>query len=231
MSAQKKEPMTRPITTVCFDLDGTLTDPVEGITRCIAHALQAMNAPVPPLPELARYVGPPLRVTFGVLLGPNATAAQIEQAVAHYRDRFHAVGLYENALYPGVPEMLGALQNAGLRLYVATAKPHPSARRVLEHFGLSPYFAAVYGSEFDGRFDDKGDLLEHLLAQEQIAPDQTWMIGDRSHDVIAALRNGIYPVGVTYGYGSAEELNAAGAKELCASPEQVAAAVLAHAAL
>ena len=223
--------MTPQRTTVCFDLDGTLTDPVEGITRCIAHALQAMNATVPPLAELACYVGPPLRQTFGLLLGPDADAAQIEQAVAHYRERFHAVGLYENVIYPGVPQMLKVLQAAGLGLYVATAKPHPSARRVLEHFDLSRYFTGVYGSEFDGRFDDKGDLLEHLLAQERLAPEQTLMIGDRRHDALAARRNGIRAVGVTYGYGSAEELNAAGAAALCASPEQVAAVVMAWAAL
>ena len=222
--------MTREKLTVCFDLDGTLTDPVEGITRCIAHALERMNAPAPSLPELACCVGPPLRATFAGLLGPNNGPAQIEQAVAHYRERFHAVGLYENTLYPGVKEMLGTLRDAGLRLYVATAKPHPSARLVLEHFGLSAYFASVYGSEFDGRFDDKGDLLEHLLTQENVAPERALMIGDRSHDVIAALRNGIRPLGVTYGYGSAAELNGAGAAELCATPEQVTAAVLAWAA-
>ena len=190
-----------------------------------------MNAPVPPQSELACYVGPPLRITFAALLGANPTSAEIEQAVAHYRDRFHAIGLYENVLYDGVPGMLATLQNAGLRLFVATAKPHPSARRVLEHFGLSRYFENVYGSEFDGTFDDKADLLAHLLVQESLAPHDALMIGDRSHDMIAAGRNGITGVGVTYGYGTADELNAAGASVLCATPEDITAHALRTAAV
>jgi phosphoglycolate phosphatase len=202
---------------VLFDLDGTLTDPVVGITTCIAHALVAMGAPCPPLEQLAPFVGPPLRPTFAGLLGVAETDPVVETAVAWYRERFSTVGLYENVPYPGIEEMLGALRSVGLQLFLATSKPLVFARRIVDHFGMSDHFSGVYGSELDGRFDDKAELIAHLLATERLAPAECVMVGDRSYDVIGAARNGVAAVGVTYGYGTETELREAGAAHVCHS--------------
>lgn len=209
------------IKNVLFDLDGTLTDPREGITRCIQYALEQLNRPVPAQSALEAYIGPPLRSTFSLILASTDTAL-VETAVGFYRERFAAAGLFENELYAGVPSMLESLQAARLRLFVATSKVGMFAERILEHFGLSSFFEGVYGSTLDGRFDNKVDLLRHLLASERLAAAETLMIGDRRHDVIAARQNLIFSLGVTYGYGTRAELTAAKADALCDSPEDVA---------
>lgn len=210
------------IKNVLFDLDGTLTDPREGITRCIQYALEQLNRPVPAQSALEAYIGPPLRSTFASLLA-STDAALVETAVGFYRERFAAVGLYENELYAGVFPMLERLQAARLRLFVATSKVATFAERILEHFGLSSFFEGVYGSTLEGRFDNKVDLLRHLLASERLSAAETLMVGDRQHDVIAARQNRIFSLGVTYGYGTRAELTAAKAGALCDSPEEVAA--------
>lgn len=208
------------IKNVLFDLDGTLTDPREGITRCIQYALERMNRPVPLQSALEAFIGPPLRGTFKNIL--EATdAALVEEAVCLYRERFSSVGIFENEVYAGVAQMLESLQAAPARLFVATSKAEVFAERILAHFGLSRFFAGVYGSTLDGRFDDKADLLRHLLASERLEARETVMVGDREHDVIAARRNGIFSLGVTYGYGTREELRAAGADALSESPGEV----------
>lgn len=206
---------------VCFDLDGTLTDPVVGITNSIRYALERLNVPRPP-GQLAQYIGPPLRSTFAALLGaPNTTAPIVHQALYLYRERFASVGLFENTVYAGVPPMLKALHADAVRLYVATAKPRVFAERILHHFALDTYFAGVYGSELDGRFENKGELLQFLLHTEGVAPHTTVMVGDRLHDVEAAHQNGMVAVGVTYGYGTEDELRHAGADYLCHTPQAV----------
>jgi phosphoglycolate phosphatase len=205
------------ISHVFFDLDGTLTDPAEGITRSIRHALRIMGLPTPPRSDLARYIGPPLRNTFAQLLERNPGDAQVERAVGLYRERFSSVGLFENRLYPGVPEMLESLLEAGFGLYVATSKPQAFAVSICEHFGLHRYLSGIYGPELNGWFDDKGDLLAHLLSEEGIVAQGALMVGDREHDIIAAQKNGILSAGVTYGYGTREELEKAGATHICNS--------------
>jgi phosphoglycolate phosphatase len=206
---------------VLFDLDGTLTDPVEGITRCLRYALETLGATSPPLSQLAAYIGPPLRVTFAELLNADRNASAVEQAVQLYRERFSTVGLFENDPYPGVVEMLRTLRAIGFRLYIATSKPHVFAQRILRHFALDGYFAAVYGSELDGRHDDKGELVQFLLQQERLSGSETVMVGDRSHDVLAARQNSVLAMGVTYGYGTEGELLQAKADFLCHSPADV----------
>jgi phosphoglycolate phosphatase len=205
------------IKNVLFDLDGTLTDPREGITRCIQYALEQLNRPVPAQSALEAYIGPPLRSTFALILA-STDAALVETAVGLYRERFSATGLFENELYAGVPSMLERLQAARLRLFVATSKVGMFAERILEHFGLSSFFDGVYGSMLDGRFDNKVDLLRHLLASERLAAAESVMIGDRKHDVFAARQNEMLSLGVTYGYGTRAELTTAGADALCDSP-------------
>ena len=143
------------ITHVFFDLDGTHTDPLEGITRSISHALEVMGVPAPPSAELARYVGPPLRDTFAELLGRSPGDARVERAVGLYRERYSTAGILENTVYPGVPEMLEVLLEKGLGLYVVTSKPWGFAVRICEHFGFHRYFSGIYGPELNGWFDDK----------------------------------------------------------------------------
>jgi phosphoglycolate phosphatase len=192
-----------------FDLDGTLTDPVLGITRSIQHALVALGHPAPETATLHRFVGPPLRATFAELLATDDPGL-IERAVALYRERFSEVGLFENVVYPEVPRVLAALVEAGHRLWVVTSKPHVYARRIVEHFGLRGRFNDIYGSELDGRNTDKVDLIRVVLATERLVPGETWMIGDRALDVRGGRENGTRTAGVLWGYGSEAELRAAG---------------------
>lgn len=208
------------IKNVLFDLDGTLTDPREGITCCIQFALEKLGRPVPLQSELEMYIGPPLRGTFASLLESN-DAEMVETAVRFYRERFSTVGIFENELYADVPLMLDRLRAASRRLFVATSKVGIYAERILEHFRLARFFDGVYGSTLDGRFDDKAELLAHLLEREALAAAETAMVGDREHDVFAARRNRLFAIGITYGYGTRRELAAAGADAICDSPTEL----------
>ena len=208
----------RTETTLFFDLDGTLTDPKPGITGSIQYALERLGRPIPSQDELTWCIGPPLRASFVALLGGEALA---DRALALYRERFGDVGLFENSLYPGIADALATLAGAPRRMFVATSKPHVFARRIIDHFGLSGCFEQVFGSELDGTRVHKADLLAYALAETRVAPSQALMIGDRSHDVVGAKANGMDAVGVTYGYGSPEELLTAGVVHLCASPREV----------
>jgi phosphoglycolate phosphatase len=214
-----------PIRNVLFDLDGTLTDPADGITRCYAHALERLGLAPPPRADLLRYIGPPMRENFAAVLG-DEDRELIERAVVFYRERFSRVGLYENEVYPGVREMLAALRAAGLRLFVATSKVTEYSVRVLEHFRLAEFFASVHGATPDGSLDDKAELVARLLRVEGIGAAESVMIGDREHDIRAARRNGVRSVGVAYGYGSRAELEAAGADFIRDTPAGVAALLL-----
>jgi phosphoglycolate phosphatase len=209
------------IKNILFDLDGTLTDPVEGITRCLQYAMERMSLPVQTREELLIHIGPPLRSTFRQIL-KTTDEKMIEQAVSLYRERFSVAGMFENEVYEGVPEMLAALQTRSKRLFVATSKLDVYSREILKHFGLYDYFEGVYGSEPGGKLDNKADLIRHILASESLAPDETLMVGDRKYDIAGAKENNCRSAGVTYGYGSEEELRAAGADDLCRAPREVA---------
>ena len=200
-----------------FDLDGTLTDPGAGITRCVQHALSALDRPVPS--SLTWCVGPPLRDSFAELLGA-ADPEILDRAIELYRERFVSVGMFENTVYPGVASCLGELRKGGHRLRVVTSKPHVYARRILDHFGLSEAFISVHGSELSGEFAEKADLIRHVLSTEKFE-DRPWMVGDRRHDIEAAHANGLPSVGVLWGYGSRAELEAAGAEMLARSMEEL----------
>jgi phosphoglycolate phosphatase len=193
-----------------FDLDGTLTDPFPSITKCIQYALVAMGRPQPSAESLRWCIGPPLRESFASLLGP-AGEHLADIAVAKYRERFSSVGLFENNLYPTIAENLERLKRSGHLLCVATSKPTVFAERIIEHFGLGTYFRSVNGSELDGTRSDKGALIAHVLKRDDIAPTDAIMIGDRKHDMIGARQNGVAGLGVSWGYGSMEELREAGA--------------------
>jgi phosphoglycolate phosphatase len=201
---------------IYFDLDGTLTDPKPGITRSIQYALQRLDHPTMPTEdELTWCIGPPLRASFVRLLGAETSA---DLAVSYYRERFSDIGLYENGVYDGIGEVLTSLCASGHRLFVATSKPHVFAERIIDHFGLRDRFERVFGSELDGTRVDKSHLLEYALKQASVDPSKTLMIGDRSHDMVGAVNNGMKGIGVLYGYGSQDELLAAGAHHVCATP-------------
>jgi phosphoglycolate phosphatase len=197
------------------DLDGTLIDPAPGIVGSFRHTLEAMGLEPPPAGELTWIIGPPLRRSFAQMLGGTE---RVEEALGIYRTRYGATGLFEASVYDGVPGSLGALKAAGVRLVLCTSKPAVYARRILERFGLGPYFDAAYGAELDGRFDDKGDLIAHILGEQRLAPEVCAMLGDRKHDVIGASRHGVPTIGALWGYGGEAELTAAGAAVLCARP-------------
>ncbi len=201
---------------VFFDLDGTLMDPLLGITRCIQYALERLGLEAPASSELTWCIGPPLLGTFRTLVG----AARAEEGLRLYRERFGTVGWQENAPYPGVPETLAQLSDSGLTLFVATSKPLVYAERIVEHFQLGQYFQRVFGSELDGTRSHKTPLLEYALAETRSGGAAT-MIGDREHDVIGARNNGMRSISVTYGYGSRAELIAAAPDEWVDRPEDL----------
>ncbi len=205
---------------VLLDLDGTLTDPRAGIVRCLRYALERLERPCPAEAVLASYIGPPLRGTFQTLLA-TSDPALIERAMAMYRQRFTEVGLYENEVYEDIPATLDALGRTGHRLFVATSKPAVFAERIVRHFALDHHFVGVYGPTLDGRLDDKAELLAHLLEAERLAGAEVVMVGDRHADVVAARTNGVRSIGALWGYGSREELLAAGADAVCAAPREL----------
>jgi phosphoglycolate phosphatase len=202
------------MTAYLFDLDGTLTDPREGITRSIAHALERMGVAPPPLAELEFAIGPPLRASLARLLGTQSRDA-VETALAHYRERFADVGLFENRPYDGIEEALRTLAQTGATLVVATSKPSVYARRIVEHFDLHIHFAEVHGCELDGTREDKRDLIAHILPHHGFEAASAVMIGDRGVDMLAARHHGLAAVGALWGFGSREELLEAGAQSLC----------------
>ncbi len=210
---------------VLFDLDGTLTDPFPGITRSIQHALRRLGAPVPEADDLRWCIGPPLADSFALLLG-TTDKQRLDEAIAFYRERYTTVGLFENAVVDGIPELLRRLADAGRCLFVATSKPHIYARRIVEHFGLLPPIRTVYGSELDGTRSDKAELIAYLLVAEGFDPAGCVMIGDRRHDLIGAHANGVPAIGVTWGYGSREELTAEAPAAIVDAPAEIAEWVL-----
>lgn len=191
---------------ILFDLDGTLTDPREGITRSVQHALTQLGIDEPDLQALEHFIGPPLLQCFMQTYGLDEATAW--QAVHHYRERFGEVGLYENRLFDGVGELLELLLMQNRSLYIATSKPRVFAVEIARHFDFARHFKVIYGSELDGTRTDKVELIGHLLAQENLAASNTLMIGDRKHDLIGARRNGLAAAAVGYGFGSREELQA-----------------------
>lgn len=204
--------------TLVFDLDGTLTDPYVGITRSYQHARERLGLELLPESDLRGMIGPPMQDVFLELSGGNADL--VADAIAHYRERYARVGLFENVVYPGIPDVLATLAQSH-RLFVCTSKPTAFAVPILEHFDLAKHFAGIYGCELDGTRADKRELLAWLVDQERVDSTMAVMIGDRKFDIAAALANGLTGVGVLWGHGSEDELFAAGASRCIASPSQL----------
>lgn len=191
-----------------FDLDGTLTDPALGITNAIMHALKAFNIEVKNRQELYSFIGPPLFDSFKDFF--HFSDEQADLAVAKYREYFSVKGLFENTPYPGIHDCLSQLTKDGYQLAVATSKPEPFAKQILDYFELTPYFSVICGSEMHGRKEDKADVIKKVIDYfKDPQMDHYLMIGDRKHDAIGANKNHMDCLGVTYGYGSKEELEEA----------------------
>lgn len=203
-------------TDVLFDLDGTLTDPKEGITRCVQYALRSFGIEEE-CDNLIPFIGPPLAEMFELTYGVNG-----QTAVAKYRERYTDIGIFENSVYDGIADMLSALKSAGVKIALATSKPEVFARRILEKYGLIEYFDAVVGSELDGRRTDKAEVVAEALVRLG-SPDKSGviMVGDRSHDVIGAKKCGVGCIGVSFGYAAEGELETAGATAVADSVEQL----------
>lgn len=212
---------------VLFDLDGTLTDSAEGITKSVDYALrQVAGIETDDLSTLTPYIGPPLVDGFMENHGlDHETAVRCRDA---YRARYEKIGLFENRVYDGVPAMLDTLRDAGLTLAVATSKPEMFSRRILSHFGLDDRFVEITGATMDGSIGTKSEVIREALRRlGHPAADTVLMVGDRRHDMLGAHENGLRALGVLFGFGSADELRAAGAALLAATPAQTAAAILA----
>ena len=172
-----------------FDLDGTLTDPMVGITSSVRYALEKYGIHVKYLKELTPFIGPPLMESFQKFYGFSAEEAR--KAVEDYREYFSPKGIYENEVYPGVADMLAELAEAGFTLVLATSKPHVYARRILKHFGLEEFFSFVAGSELDGERVKKEEVIQYALSRCKIAPKDAVMVGDREHDILGAKACGL----------------------------------------
>lgn len=207
--------MKTTYTHLLFDLDGTLTDLAEGITRSVQYALRRFGIEVDDLHSLTSFIGPPLAESFREFYGFDDE--RIPEAIRVMREYFGSRGWRENRLYEGMPQLLGRLRAAGYTLAVATSKPVVFARRILDHFDLARHFAFTGGAELDGRRQAKAEVIAHVLRELHVADAASClMIGDRRHDIAGAAAVGMDSCGVLWGYGSREELAEAGATRIAA---------------
>ena len=204
--------------TVFLDLDGTLIDPKVGITASIQHALRELGVEVPTADELTWCIGPPIWGSFEALLGPGA---DLDEAVALYRERFSTEGLYEADVYDGVGELLEGLRETGAGIWIATSKAQVYAQTILDHFGITPWVDGLFGSEMDGTRSDKSDLLAYALSETTTEPARAVMVGDRRFDIFGAKNNEIASVGALWGYAEDGELHLAEPDALAGHPEEV----------
>lgn len=206
--------------TILFDLDGTLTDPGEGITNSVAYALKKYDIEVSDRSELYKFIGPPLKDSF--MRFYSFSEEKAEQAIAYYREYFRDIGIFENRVYEGVEDMLRTLCDKEKTIVLATSKPEEFAVRILEHFDLKKYFNIVAGASMDSSRRKKGDVIAYAISLcEDFCKDTAIMIGDREHDIIGAKENGLKSIGVLYGYGDEVELKTAGADYIVSSPQDI----------
>lgn len=206
--------------TVLFDLDGTLTDPFEGISNSIIYALKKFGIAAPDKPLLKKFIGPPLTESFSEYCGLNHSDAL--RAVDYYREYFSVAGIFENKPYEGVSELLSGLKERGYTAIVATSKPEQFAKAIVQHFGLEQYFKEICGATMDQSRTQKADVIAYALKKCEIKDKKrAVMVGDRKHDIIGAKTNGLSSIGVLYGYGSKEELLEAGANYIANSPVDI----------
>lgn len=195
---------------ILFDLDGTLTDPKEGITKSVQYALKKFDIIVDDLDTLEKFIGPPLTTSLMEFYGFSEEKAV--EGVQYYREYFKERGIFENKVYENIENLLSKLKALGLILIVATSKPTFFSEQIIKHFNLDKYFDEVVGSNLDGTRSKKGEVIKYIIDKYKISDlSEAVMIGDRKYDIIGAQENNIASIGLTYGYGSEEELKAAGA--------------------
>jgi phosphoglycolate phosphatase len=207
------------ITTILFDLDGTLTDPKVGITKSVQYSLKKFDIEVCDLDELDKFIGPPLKDSYMKFYG--FTEDKATQAIDYFREYFPEKGIFENTLYPGIPELLSSLKQQGLTLAVATSKPTLFAEKIISHFKLDPYFDGIYGSNLDNTRTNKGEIIAFALDALGKKENKALMVGDRMHDIVGAKTNSLPSIGVLYGYGNREELEKAQADSIVATVEEL----------
>lgn len=206
---------------ILFDLDGTLTESGEGIINCVQYALEKLGKKEEHPENLQCFIGPPLKEQFMKYAGLSEEEG--EKAVVYYRERYITTGIFENRLYPKIPELLELLKINNKILAVASSKPEVYVKQILEHFQIADYFTAIVGSKLDGRRTEKAEVIEEALRRMHLEEerDKVLMVGDRSHDVQGAISCGLQCIGVAYGYGSREELEKAGAVYIADSVEDL----------
>jgi phosphoglycolate phosphatase len=208
---------------VLFDLDGTISDPKVGICTSVQQALKKFGIDVADINTLTPFIGPPLRDSFRDFY--HIKPEDMEDVIAAYRARFSTVGLFENDLYDGIPELLKALKENGRKLALASSKPRVFVEKILDHFGISQYFDVIMGSELDGTRENKSEIIAECLRLFELDPDgdlsETVMVGDRKYDIEAANAAGLPNIAVSYGYGSEEELSKAGAMVIAGTVKEL----------
>jgi len=206
-------------TNILFDLDGTLTDPKEGIINSVKFALSKMGVNESEVGDLMKFIGPPLHVSFRDFCGFNEENTEL--AVQYFREYFTDKGINENSIFPGVVELLESLKSRKFNMFIATSKPTVHANTVLDNFGITKYFQYVKGSNLNGTESGKPEIIAHIIEKFNLEKDKTVMIGDRFYDIIGAKENGIDSIGVTFGYGGETELKEAGATYICNSVKEI----------
>src|ERR1700688_318287 len=214
-----------PPCSVLLDLDGTLIDSQPGILASCLAALRALGHEPDEILDIKRVIGPPLEDVMQFLLQPYKDD-RIGEAVLAFRKHYGESGLFGSEPYPGIGDSLEAMQQAGLRIYLATSKRAAFARRILEHLELTTYFDDIHGSVPSGELDHKPELLAHILSEQDISPSHSLMVGDRRYDISGAHAVGMCGPGVLWGYGTRDELETAGADRLVESPADLARTVL-----
>ena len=208
---------------VLFDLDGTISDPKVGICTSVQQALKKFGIDVPDINTLTPFIGPPLRDSFRDFY--HIKPEDMEDVIAAYRARFSTVGLFENDLYDGIPELLKSLKENGRKLALASSKPRVFVEKILDHFGISQYFDVIMGSELDGTRENKSEIIAECLRLFELDPSgdlsETVMVGDRKYDIEAANAASLPNIAVSYGYGSEEELSKAGAKVIAGTVKEL----------
>lgn len=205
---------------ILFDLDGTLTDSGEGITKSVQYALKSFGILVDDLKELNKFIGPPLKDSFKEYYNFDEEKAQL--GLVKYREYFADKGIYENKLYDGIPELLEALKKNNKKIVLATSKPEVYARQILQYFKIDKYFDFAAGADFEETRVNKGDVIKYALQEANITDlSKVIMVGDREHDIIGAKENNIKSVGVLYGFGDVIELTQARAEYIVKDTEEL----------
>jgi phosphoglycolate phosphatase len=212
--------MNSKIKNIIFDLDGTIIDPLEGITKSIQYAMEKLGKTPLSTEELLFCIGPPLYDTFPILLERDDKEF-IWHAVDIYREYYNVKGIYQHELYDGIVDTLEKLKTEGYKVFIATSKPRVMADKIAEYRNIKHYFDGIYGCELDGTRSNKAELISYLLEKEKIQSVDSIMIGDRKYDIIGGIKNKLMTCGVSYGYGSVEELENADADIVINKPEEL----------